>query len=157
MEFSFPPGTEMFQFPGYRSRFLRSRLREMNRAGLPHSEISGSTPVCGFPELIAACHVLHRLLVPSHPPSALGCLTTENPRRHPTPPCEGMGANLWRCDVIPMQLSKNTKISCSCGGDDRGRTGDLLLAKQALSQLSYIPGGPIWIRTRDLCVISTAL
>ena len=25
------------------------------------------------------------------------------------------------------------------GGDDRDRTGDLLLAKQMLSQLSYIP------------------
>ena len=25
------------------------------------------------------------------------------------------------------------------GGDDRDRTGDLLLAKQALSQLSYVP------------------
>ena len=25
------------------------------------------------------------------------------------------------------------------GGDNRDRTGDLLLAKQALSQLSYIP------------------
>ena len=27
----------------------------------------------------------------------------------------------------------------SLGGDDRARTGDLLLAKQALSQLSYTP------------------
>ena len=27
------------------------------------------------------------------------------------------------------------------GGDDRIRTGDPLLAKQVLSQLSYIPGG----------------
>ena len=26
-----------------------------------------------------------------------------------------------------------------CGGDGRDRTGDLLLAKQALSQLSYVP------------------
>ena len=26
------------------------------------------------------------------------------------------------------------------GGDSRDRTGDLLLARQALSQLSYIPG-----------------
>ena len=34
------------------------------------------------------------------------------------------------------------------GGDNRDRTGDLLLAKQALSRLSYIPlmdGGPGWI------------
>ena len=67
-------------------------------------------------------------------------------------------------------------------GDGRARTGDPLLAKQVLSQLSYIPGwgaqtstrrcgdgatavfeacrrgrGPFWIRTRDLTVISRAL
>src|SRR5689334_16714476 len=29
--------------------------------------------------------------------------------------------------------------SCDLGGADRDRTGDLLLAKQALSQLSYSP------------------
>ena len=53
------------------------------------------------------------------------------------------------------------------GGDGRARTGDPLLAKQVLSQLSYIPmrgagragseRGPFWIRTRDLTVISRAL
>ena len=31
------------------------------------------------------------------------------------------------------------KTGHSIGGDNRDRTGDLLLAKQALSQLSYIP------------------
>ena len=30
------------------------------------------------------------------------------------------------------------------GGANRDRTGDLLLAKQALSQLSYGPGEPGW-------------
>ena len=39
--------------------------------GLPHSDIHGSTPARGSPWLIAACHVLHRLLVPRHPPNAL--------------------------------------------------------------------------------------
>src|SRR5262245_44798415 len=34
------------------------------RSGFPHSEIPGSTPVCGFPRLIAAHHVLHRLSFP---------------------------------------------------------------------------------------------
>ena len=54
-------------------------------------------------------------------------------------------------------------------GDGRARTGDPLLAKQVLSQLSYAPmisvgtavrcggRGPFWIRTRDLTVISRAL
>jgi hypothetical protein len=41
----------------------------------PHSEICGLTAVCAFPQLIAACHVLRRLLVPRHPPCALIYLT----------------------------------------------------------------------------------
>ncbi len=45
-----------------------------NRYGLPHSDISGSTVVCTFPKLIAACHVLHRLFAPMHPPYALSNL-----------------------------------------------------------------------------------
>ena len=39
--------------------------------GLPHSEISGSWDACAYPELIAACHVLHRLQMPRHPPYTL--------------------------------------------------------------------------------------
>ena len=40
-------------------------------ARFPHSEISGSKPICGSPKLFAAYHVFHRLLVPRHPPCAL--------------------------------------------------------------------------------------
>ena len=39
--------------------------------GLPHSEIPGSTIARISPGLFAACHVLHRLSVPRHPPNAL--------------------------------------------------------------------------------------
>ncbi len=39
--------------------------------GLPHSDISGSIPVCKSPELFAAYHVLLRLRKPRHPPFAL--------------------------------------------------------------------------------------
>ena len=39
--------------------------------GLPHSEIPGSTIARISPGLFAACHVLHRLSVPRHPPDAL--------------------------------------------------------------------------------------
>ena len=45
-------------------------------------------------------------------------------------------------------------------GPEEDRTPDLLLAKQALSQLSYRPEkktGPKWIRTIDPSVISTVL
>jgi hypothetical protein len=53
----------------------------MTRKGLPHSEIPGSKPVCGSPGLIAACHVLHRLCAPRHPPSTLSSLTIKYLRR----------------------------------------------------------------------------
>ena len=37
----------------------------------PHSEICGSMLICSSPQLIAACHVLHRLPMPRHSPYAL--------------------------------------------------------------------------------------
>ena len=47
------------------------------------------------------------------------------------------------------------------GGGERDRTDDLLLAKQALSQLSYTPvfliGGSGWVRTIDPRLIKTVL
>ena len=43
----------------------------MTPAGFPHSDICGSRPVCGSPQLFAAYHVLHRRSVPWHPPCAL--------------------------------------------------------------------------------------
>ena len=41
----------------------------------PHSEIFGSQCICHYPKLIAAYHVLHRLLMPRHSPCALCSLT----------------------------------------------------------------------------------
>lgn len=42
--------------------------------GLPHSEIPGSKLILSSPGLIAEYHVLHRLLLPRHPPNALFAL-----------------------------------------------------------------------------------
>ena len=47
----------------------------MSQSGFPHSEIPGSKTACVSPRLIAACHVLHRLLAPRHSPYALSSLT----------------------------------------------------------------------------------
>src|SRR5216684_1260525 len=81
--FSLPPGTEMVHFPGFaRSRlWIKRAVPRVYRGGFPHSEIPGSKPVCGSPRLIAACHVLHRLRLPRHPPCALSSLTTKFTRR----------------------------------------------------------------------------
>ncbi len=68
---SFPPGTEMFQFPGFASPAYGFRPGSPMREGFPHSDIRGSTIARISPRLFAACHVLHRLLAPRHPPNAL--------------------------------------------------------------------------------------
>ena len=81
---SFPPGTEMFQFPGFASAAYGFSGGSSRRRGLPHSEILGSKPARGSPRLFAACHVLHRLLAPRHPPDALAFL--DPPQRQPHRP-----------------------------------------------------------------------
>ncbi|PHJ44496.1 hypothetical protein AXX06_02525 [Staphylococcus aureus] len=46
----------------------------MTHAGFPHSEISGSKLTYSSPKHIVVSNVLHRLLVPRHPPCALNNL-----------------------------------------------------------------------------------
>ena len=53
-------------------------MHEVCSCGFPHSDISGSKPMCGSPELFAACRVLRRLPVPRHPPCALLRLTNKS-------------------------------------------------------------------------------
>ncbi len=71
---SFPPVTEMFQFTGFAPTPYIFRCRYPKRGGFPHSEIHGSKLTGSSPRLIAACHVLHRLHAPRHPPDALRSL-----------------------------------------------------------------------------------
>jgi hypothetical protein len=66
-----------FSSPGYPRcsyEFTAGYLR-ITVGEFPHSEICGLTVICTCPQLIAACHVLLRLLVPRHPPYALLRLT----------------------------------------------------------------------------------
>ena len=58
-----------------RTYIFNAEFPDINREGLPHSEIAGSKVVSTCPTLIAGYHVLHRLLVPRHPPYALSNLT----------------------------------------------------------------------------------
>ena len=60
------PGIACFSLSLFRKRRYR-----INDIRLPHSEISGSKRVCRSPKLIAAYHVLHRLLAPRHSLCAL--------------------------------------------------------------------------------------
>jgi hypothetical protein len=146
----------------------------MTQGGLPHSEIAGSKPVCGSPTLIAADHVLHRLLAPRHSPYALSSLTIINPdayryQCHSITPCEAIlqldsstHQELTRTaccgrkklpfagySVVKEQRGPSNRRATktakdqlaifrqtNTGGEYRARTGDLLVANQALSQLS---------------------
>ena len=67
----------MFQFRRFPSHtyFIQHAILEYCSSVLPHSDISGSSLICSSPKLFAACHVLHRLLMPRHSPCALISLT----------------------------------------------------------------------------------
>ena len=168
--------------------------------GLPHSEIPGSPIARISPGLFAACHVLHRLSVPRHPPDALASrLITASPspamphhrraqgqaptaaqvllaphatvshedtslgqaRRTlllgPACPPRSHHNSLFTLQSTPAAITRGAVVQSSpnvaapgfaewCrsanprfagGGGERIRTDDLLLAKQALSQLSF--------------------
>ena len=121
----FPPGTEMVHFPG----FARSQLwihwdvHRFYLCGFPHSEIPGSMPTCGSPRLIAACHVLHRLLLPRHPPCALSSLTIKLTRRTAASP---LAFSFWL-----SALSKTTTRRENLMGLKL-----LLIARSTLSRLA---------------------
>ena len=72
----FPAGTEMVHFPAlaHTGLCIQPAVTRVHLVGFPHSDIPGSKPACGSPRLFAACHVLHRLLAPRHPPYALSSL-----------------------------------------------------------------------------------
>jgi hypothetical protein len=73
----------MFQFPGFASPAYGFGRGSPRREGFPHSDIRGSTIARISPRLFAACHVLHRLSAPRHPPDALIMLRTTRPTPAP--------------------------------------------------------------------------
>ena len=145
---SVPPGTEMVHFPGSAAPpyGFRSGYPRINTGGLPHSEIPGSKPVCGSPELIAAYHVLHRHLSPRHSPYALSSLTIDMrtdagvQRAFASPPTTSILLGTLRCvwseKTTVCRIFSCQRAAKNRGGEYRARTGDLLVANQALSQLS---------------------
>ena len=156
----------MFQFrpfPTY-TYFIQCTLLRYCRSGFPHSEISGSMRMCRSPKLIAACHVLRRLLMPRHSPCALYSLiyiavlelcrhhirlifeiVIVLPFRSKVPQLfSSLFASLLPCflHTLFVQFSRCKYFSGRSspdGGDKRNRTADPLLAKQVLYQLSYTP------------------
>ena len=63
----------MFQFgrfPSYDYEFI-ARSVVLHHGGFPIRKSAAVTLICSLPQLIAACHVLLRLLMPRHSPYAL--------------------------------------------------------------------------------------
>ena len=119
----------MFQFRAFPSYayFIQRTIPEYCSGGFPHSEISGSTDICSSPKLIAACHVLLRLLMPRHSPCALSSLTcsSQSPfgsvsafqRKLRSLPCSSLfaensfSANGGRESRVCFELSENSWFS----------------------------------------------
>ena len=95
----------MFQFrrfPTY-DYLIHRTLHGYCPCRLPHSEIHGSMDICSFPWLIAACHVLRRLLMPRHSPCALYSLTNRKltiSRSFSFVNYAGL-TDLWNCNCYP--------------------------------------------------------
>src|SRR5258708_39348307 len=79
MSLSFPPGTKMFQFPGFASLRLYIQRRMNSDYSETRFRIQKSPDRCSFassPELFAGYHVFRRLSMPRHPPYTLKSLAT---------------------------------------------------------------------------------
>jgi hypothetical protein len=87
-------------------------LKLNGESGFPHSEIVGSKLAHSSPTLIAACHVLHRLCMPRHPPNALTSrlrVRTTNDKAEPTRPASG-SAGLRT--IVPVRQNISASIDC---------------------------------------------
>ena len=99
----------MFQFrrfPTY-AYFVQRTLTRYCRAGFPHSEIRGSRLMCSSPRLIAACHVLLRLLMPRHSPCALISLIYYSCFSNYAGILPGFSRN---CNCYPFRFIKSSTI-----------------------------------------------
>ena len=75
---SLPVGTEMFHFPTLPPPALCVQAGAMGHyapSGFPIRKSPDQSLVADYPGLIAGSYVLHRLLVPRHPPCALSSLS----------------------------------------------------------------------------------
>ena len=137
--FQFPP----FALPGLcvQPGVTRHDPRRVSPFGNLRVDACSSSP-----KLIAAYHVLHRLLTPRHPPFALSSLIEIILRARSRLLDDEFKNSSLHLVSIQLSKTKNRPRQCpehfvftSSGGDSRDRTGDLRLAKPSLSQLSYIP------------------
>jgi hypothetical protein len=134
---------------------------------LSHSEIHGSKLVRSSPWLIAAYHVLHRLLPPRHPPNALKSLDRSHYQCSPLG--RGYGALTKRPDhseknPAPVAVATDGQLAPACAGPGKSPFHDFQIDLEAkasgigdiISETFYLPaivrsnGGACRDRTDDL-------
>ena len=148
--------------------YSRTGNQAFTLIGFPHSDTHGLADICSYPWLFAACRVLLRLSVPRHSPCALSNLTCygfsifsvdiqHNVNEALLSKTRApifidlqvlFSLLLFYLDIFSLlpyavvKVHRHTGMrSQGAGGDNEIRTRDLLLARQALSQLSYAPVG----------------
>ncbi len=151
---SLPAGTEMVHFPALppHAYVFSVGYPGMNQGGFPHSEISGSKPVCGSPELIAAYHVLHRLLAPRHSPYALSSLTIRTQYRAAFSWLLAVGSALFRarCPLPATRCRLHISESTACALVRNYRLQDIQLSKNPRNPVENTGLEPVtsWLQTR---------
>ena len=115
--FSFPVGTEMFHFPTFPPTALCVQTEVAGHysgffRGFPIRRSPDRSSFTSSPGLIAGYNVLHRLLVPRHPPTALSSLLFTTKMLAST-------VKFSRCGRYPEQrlrrrLPIRRKASCVC-------------------------------------------
>ena len=162
---SFPPGTEMFQFPGFASAGLCIHPEDTRMRGFPHSEPPRSMTLCVSRGTFGAWPVLRRRLMPRHPPRAflrLNPVSSDLARSCSLHEQLESTIDSWCfkslcacCFFVCCRQSfqyaacRSDMPSCARGrlpGAKETRTPNIQLAKLALYQLSYNPDryGPEW-------------
>ena len=108
---------------------IQYTLMRYCRTGFPHSEISGSKLICSSPKLIAAYHVLLRLLMPRHSPCALYSLTFVNASS------VSFATGLAAVSLAPLHFLSLHDRSFSLPGSCRGFCTELLRCSHCMSNL----------------------
>jgi hypothetical protein len=116
------------------------------RTGLPHSEIPGSTIARISPGLFAACHVLHRLSVPRHPPDALVMtldLKEQDPPRTGTSPGERRACSREDTSTSEAENGGRTTDDDAAGAKPpRPRLGHLHFSLHAVKEQAVCRNSP---------------
>jgi hypothetical protein len=117
--------------------------------GFPHSEICGSKVAHTSPQLIAACHVLHRLYAPRHPRIAL----TSRLRAHTTNISAGQlhgSHQLGRATLVGLSQVLGSWLAPREHPWVRGNNLSLMLRVHGLFASRYQPCGCRSAQSRHL-------